>query len=102
LQNIKKVIMQGRYKTPIPILISGCSSFRKRGHGKRFQARFEIKCFENGIEIKNGKIGHGSKKLEFKSSVAFGFKLGEHTFHRPLQAYPLLRRLIGLRREVMR
>jgi hypothetical protein len=100
LQYIKKVKMQRRYKIPIPNLISGCSSFRKRGHGKRFQ--IEFKSSENGFEIKNGKIGHGSKKLEFKSSVAFGFKLGEHTFYRPLQAYPLPRWLIGLRKGVMR
>lgn len=64
--------MQGRYKTPIPILTSGCSSFRKRGHGNRFQ--IEFKNSENRFEIKNGKIGHGSKKLESKCSVAFGFK----------------------------
>jgi hypothetical protein len=100
LQYIKKVKMQGRYKIPIPILTSGCSSFRERGHGKRFQVEF--KSSENGFEIKNEKFGHGSKKLEIKCSVAFGFKLKDHTFWHPLQAHHLPRRFDVLRKGVMR
>ena len=104
--------MYRRLKIPIPIPESGCSTPRDQGQ-KRFQIELEKeiggkfeKDFEkeikNEFEIKISKKGHGSKKQNAKSSVAFIFNFDDHTFYNPPQETISCWRDAVFRKGVMR